>query len=148
MYPCPLKLSQYNKRYQAVRNLLYFENTILNEVHPQYRYANKSGKNYKSFFCHRFQLFPWILRFLPCLLQSHVGQISLHRWRKLYQSVPDQKVPLYRRNLYIEWTIFVQTFIFYISSIFFSIFLTIWSSTWSIEMILLSWNSAEAVYTI
>lgn len=41
---------------------------------------------HESCICHHSQLFPWLLRHLPFLIQSQVGKILQHLWRTLCQS--------------------------------------------------------------
>lgn len=40
----------------------------------------------ESCICHHVQLYIWLLRHLPCLLQSQVSKTLLHHWRTLCQS--------------------------------------------------------------
>lgn len=113
---------------------------------------------HKSCIYLHFQSFPWLLRRLRCLLQSHVGQFLFHLWRTLCPSeisffiyelsnkIPCQILtlppPKYSKNVHLYWmTEFSANF--YISSNFFNIlnrFQTIFTSEVNDRPI---WNDSE-----
>lgn len=75
--------------------VFFFQFTHRNEM----RYANSIANIQKPCVCHHFELFLWLLRHLPCMLQSQVGHFLLHLWLTLRQTEKFNTLPLFTKQI-------------------------------------------------